>query len=80
MDPLPTIEDILQETQDAMQSVFNSTVTWRDRYGHVVFTQALQTNTLLKLIEWAQSGNPNEPGNAELIAALAKIAEAIHRG
>ena len=78
MDPLPTIEEILQETQDAMRSVTGSSVQYRDRYGHVVFTEAMRTNLLLRLLTWAQSG-PDPEANSALIDQLAKIAEAIYR-
>tara|TARA_R110002167_G_scaffold143958_2_gene333642 strand:- start:3686 stop:3928 length:243 start_codon:yes stop_codon:yes gene_type:complete len=78
MDPLPTIEEILQETQDAMRSVTGSSSQYRDRYGHVVFTEAMRTNLLLRLLTWAQSG-PDPETNAAMVAQLGKIAEAIYR-
>jgi len=78
MDPVPTIEQILQETHDAMQSVTNSGTQYRDRYGHVVYTEALRANVMLRLLDWAQSA-PDPETNAAMIEALAKIATAIYK-
>jgi hypothetical protein len=77
MDPVPTIEEILQETHDAMREVTGSSSQYRDRYGHVTYTEALRANVLLRLLTWSQSGGDAE-ASASMVEALAKIAEAIY--
>lgn len=78
MDSLPDINDILLETQAVFRASFGTTVAWRDRYGHVVFTEAFKANFMIHLLKWAET-NSGGSTSTELIEALAKLTTAVYR-
>ena len=78
MDPIPTIEEILQETQDAWRSVVGNSNVWKERYGSIPYTETIRANLTLRLLKWAQSGEDSETA-AALVEAIAKLTTAIYR-
>mgnify|MGYP003625629363 CR=1 FL=1 len=77
MNDLPDIATLLAETQSAFQDVLGTSVGWRDRFGHVTFKECLRANLMLSLLKWSQT--EGEGTNADIVAALAKLTEAVYR-
>ena len=78
MNELPTIRDILLETEKAFSGQFRNAAPWRDRYGHVTFNEAMRINTVIALIRWAEKTKP-DAGKDKLIEVMERLITAVYR-
>ena len=78
MNDLPTIRDILLETEKAFSGQFRNAAPWKDRYGHVTFNEAMRINTVIRLISWAEKTQPDSD-QTKLIEVMERLITAVYR-
>tara|TARA_R110002153_G_scaffold66396_6_gene177511 strand:- start:3220 stop:3462 length:243 start_codon:yes stop_codon:yes gene_type:complete len=75
---LPTIRDILLETERAFRGQFRNAAPWKDRYGHATFNEAMRINTMLSLLRWVEKTQP-DADKTKLIEVMERLITAVYR-